>query len=195
MTIYRAVKNPKALEIGRFETPRAPSNIPFYVDNIWEWLRPVGFPSRRHSAFAAPTKQLAAKAINCSIDNVYEVELARDAIACQIVRSENPEDAKFHPDLKRLRELVIGRLPSSWFQSDLTERFKIGALFLPCCPPEQVDTLMRDCKILKQDEIRRATTIWKDVEIISPMELTSNMHESGEIFFEGGYRLKKISQV
>ncbi len=43
----------------RQTTLRIPSNFPYFVDNIWEWLRPAPMPSRRHAVYASPTPELA----------------------------------------------------------------------------------------------------------------------------------------
>jgi hypothetical protein len=62
MPLYRAVPrenfNPDV--IGRAHaTRRVPSNVPFVVDNLWEYLRPEHLPSRRHAIYASPTPELA----------------------------------------------------------------------------------------------------------------------------------------
>ena len=57
LTLYRAEARstlrtgvPFARRAGR----RLPSNVPFVVDNIWEFTRPDGMPSRRHCGSSPP---------------------------------------------------------------------------------------------------------------------------------------------
>lgn len=38
---------------------RLPSNIPYMVDNLWEFTMPSERPSRRHALYASPSPQLA----------------------------------------------------------------------------------------------------------------------------------------
>jgi hypothetical protein len=54
--IYRREQtNSNSLDIRfRQTTRRPPGNIPYIVDNLWEWMRPDSFPCRRHSVFASP---------------------------------------------------------------------------------------------------------------------------------------------
>lgn len=40
-------------------TRRTPGNVPYLVDNLWEYLRSENFPSRRHAVYASPTPELA----------------------------------------------------------------------------------------------------------------------------------------
>jgi hypothetical protein len=40
-------------------TRRPPSNVPYIVDNLWEWKRPEGYPNRRYSVFCSPSPEIA----------------------------------------------------------------------------------------------------------------------------------------
>lgn len=100
--IYRAVRKPKTLQVTALETMRPPGNVPYFVDNIWEWLHPKDMPTRRLAAFASPAADVAANAIGGSLDDVYHVELLDAQSALQLVQSKNPRDAKYHADIKNL---------------------------------------------------------------------------------------------
>lgn len=76
---------------------RTPQNVPYVVDNLWEWARPYGMPSRRGCAYASPTPELAREnAGNGPLDVFQLVEIAPDSILVQIP----PSDAKRHSDIE-----------------------------------------------------------------------------------------------
>ncbi len=192
--IYRAVVNPSSLEVKSQNTQRAPGNIPYFVDNIWEWLRPVDYPSRRFSAFASPNAQIAADAINCSLDNVYSVEMILPGKACQIVEAPEPVDAKFHPDVRRLKDLIIKTLPRDWFDRPLAERLNLAALFLPCTSREEINDLFSGTTPFDVPKICNTVSLWRDVKLFNPLSEDAKLHPRGEIFFEGSYRLKALEK-
>lgn len=76
--------------IHHFKSKRAPSNISYLVDNIWEWLRPDNKPSRRTAVYASPQKSLASKYATEN-DCVCKVEFEG---AVQLVQLSNYQDAK-----------------------------------------------------------------------------------------------------
>jgi hypothetical protein len=163
--------------------------VPFYVDNIWEWLRPENYPSRRFSAFASPKPEQAAESASCRLDQVYGVKLLDNQPFCQLVAGTQPEDAKFHADIGRLKQAVIRAFPYEWFAQPVAERGSDAALFLPCITRDEMELLMRVSPILKPDLIRSACTFWDDVRLFEPDRVRDIMHPSGEIFFQGRYRL------
>lgn len=190
--IYRAVVKLKSLEVEIRNTQRLPGYIPYFVDNIWEWLRPLEFPSRRFSAFASPTAQLAAEAVNCSLEHVYCVEMTSFGKACQIINAPDPIDAKLHPDVNRIKSVISKSLPRDWFDRSLAERLNLAALFLPCASRDEIDNLMSGATPFDIDEIRGAVTLWGDVKLFDPSRTDLKLHPRGEIFFEGSYRLRPL---
>lgn len=50
--------------IQHFYSERIPLNVPYLVDNIWEWLRPDNMPKRRRSVYASPKKRVGFKRRN-----------------------------------------------------------------------------------------------------------------------------------
>jgi hypothetical protein len=170
-------------------TPRAPGNVPFFVDNIWEWLRPDGFPSRRLSAFAAPSVEGAVASAGCTVDQVYCVELLDGQTVCQLIVGEQPDDAKYHSDIDRLKRLIIRALPREWYQLPSRERGVEAILFLPCATRDEIDMVMQRSRLMDADAIRQSCSFWQDVTLTQGDKILKEIHPRGEIFFEGRFRL------
>jgi hypothetical protein len=189
MPIYRAVSKLDPHGYDAASSLRPPGNVPYLVDNLWEWARPKHLASRRVSAFASPLVELAAASANLNTADVYQVSVEAGRLACQIVRPEGISDAKFHPDVQHLRRLVIKSLPREWFALRAQDRADTAPLFLPCASRSDVEAALNGSQYFNLDEIQDAVTLWKDVQIFDmsaePIDAT------GEIFFEGHYQLTK----
>lgn len=128
MSIYRAQEE---VDFGSFEeiedrdTRRPPSNVPYVVDNLWEWARPdrpEAYPDRRKSKFASPKPDQALRSADLledclassdvskenlradglpeeCLEQVFRVEFVGDPVIAQL---PGVDDAKNHPDCKRL---------------------------------------------------------------------------------------------
>lgn len=105
--IYRAIKPDKFSSslIAYKKTRRPPGNVSYVVDNLWEWVRPEGYPNRRYAGFASPTPELTCKAAGPD-SRAYRVEFAGRYSLCQV---KGYEDAKDHPEVKTLRRLLLKR--------------------------------------------------------------------------------------
>lgn len=188
--IYRAVRKPKTLQVAARKTMRPPGNVPYFVDNIWEWLRPKGMPSRRLAAFASPSADLVANAIGGSLDDVYHVELLDAQSALQLVQSKNPRDAKYHADIKNLRDVILREsLGDGWAGQPLNHKGLAAALFTPCLSKNEVAEILEHSEHLNADTIRAVSTFWDDVEWLRPGDALPS--QEGEIFFSGAYKLLK----
>ena len=187
--IYRATANFTPKIVPTATTPRAPGNVPFYIDNIWEWLRPDNFPSRRLSAFAAPRAEGAAASASCSLDQVYRVELLDGQPVCQLIKGDRPDDARYHADIDRLKRQIIRDLPREWYQRPYAERGVEAVLFLPCATRDEIEIVMQESSLIDADRIRQASTFWHDVALLGEDRVMQKLHPSGELFFEGRYRL------
>jgi hypothetical protein len=187
--MYRGTKRFSSETFAAATTPRAPGNVPFLVDNVWEWLRPASFPSRRFSAFAAPSIEGAAASAACNTDQVYRVELVDGQPVCQLVNGERPEDARYHADIESLKRLIIRKLPREWYQLPSSERGIEAVLFLPCATRDDIDMVMQKSTLIDANSIRDACSFWRDVMLLDVGLTFQAMHVSGEIFFEGRYRL------
>lgn len=189
--IYRAVRNPKTLHVAARTTLRPPGMVPYFVDNIWEWLRPANMPTRRSAAFASPSAELAANAIGGSLEDVYMIELLDGQMAVQLVRSPDPSDAKYHNDLKRLRNVVLREsLGDEWAGKPLNLKGLAAALFTPCLSKKEVAEILGNSEYLNAAKIRAASTFWDDVKWIDPDDVTPS--QEGEIFFSGAYKLMEL---
>ena len=190
VTIYRAIRNHSKLDFQPRPTPRPPGNVPFYVDNIWEWLRPNTMPSRRHAAFASPVPEQAAQSAKLTLKDVFQVKPSEGTRFCQLVTGEKPEDAKYHADLRRLKDCIIAPLADEWLRGDLNQKTPIAPLFLPCSSKAEIANLMEsDGLPFDRDQIVEASTFWQDVVLFEPICDLGLPHPSGEIFFEEPYRL------
>ena len=100
--IYRAVE-PELEKTPQFKkyhnTMRPPRNVPYLVDNLWEWKRPKNYPNRRFSAYASPTAQLALQAAEGG--TAYTIEFNGIYKLCQV---KGYKDSRNHPDCKKLKK-------------------------------------------------------------------------------------------
>ena len=188
-TFYRGIaKEAYTKDIKKhFKTQRAPSNIPYFIDNIWEWLRPEHLPSRRYSVYASPKKELAEKYAT-SNDLICSVELIGDSKAVQL---KNFEDAKLHTDIRLLQKVVMNYLGQDWLEDTIDIKSVAGRLFIPLLSKDEVDDIldtvkMRDLKELLIDN----STFWSDVFVVDEEYQLTN----GELFFHSndGYKLIKL---
>jgi hypothetical protein len=187
--IYRGTAKLPSEIVLAATTPRVPGNVPFFVDNIWEWLRPEGFPSRRLSAFAAPCVEGAVASAGCTVDQVYRVELLDGQPVCQLIMGDRPDDARYHADIDQLKRQIIRILPEEWYQRPCFERGIEAVLFLPCVTGDEIEIVMQESSFIDADRIRQSCTFWQDVVLLAECRMTQELHPSGELFFEGGYRL------
>lgn len=187
MPIYRAVSSVYIDGYRAATSLRPPGNVPYLVDNLWEWARPEQFVSRRRSAFASPRVELAAASANLNTSDVYEISVEVGRTACQIVRPEGIPDAKFHPDVQRLRKLIITLLPRDWFALPARQRADIAPLFLPCASQSDIHDVLDGSGYFIAEEIKEAVTLWRDVQIFDMS--AEPIDDTGEIFFDGPYRL------
>jgi len=196
--IFRAVSaNTEIKQIQLYRhTMRTPENVPYVVDNLWEWKRPDHYPNRRYSAFASPKKE---QALSSAGENsiAYRVSLLGEYKLCQLKGNKdlaNNKDSKYHPDCNKLRRLLLTKLDQPWIDNDLDEKSDIGRLWIPCLKKEEVDTLFEKADVLRKirQEIFDSITYWEDVVLIGQEDPIPD--KTGEIFFEAfdGYCLSPI---
>lgn len=181
MEFFRAVPingfNPNERQRWKADR-RMPSNIPFFIDNLWELFRPDDMPSRRHSVYASPTPALA-------LENASAGHLQKDQYIACYVRFDYPArfvqlnvtDARYHPDVKALQGLVRKHLGRKWGNFSLIEKSGLAALFLP---------------VISAEELREAATrsstlsdiIMEAEKLVSIWQPGSKSSLDGELFFE-----------
>lgn len=189
--IYRGMSESQFRECaGRLlhprDTKRVPTNVHPLVDNVWEWLRcSAQFPSRRNSVFAAPSVELARQSAQ-NAEIVARVEFCGAFNAVEV----NCEDAKHHPDVKRLPQVFKDVVGQDWFDGDLQSKGNLGRLFFPVLDQNEVDRVLREHKKLAK-AFKTTSTFWQDC---TPFTLDTAT-VSGEVFFraDDGYRLIEVA--
>lgn len=183
MKLFRAEPVTESLLRGdarhRRSTLRLPVNVPFIIDNLWEYLRPEHMPCRRHAVYASPSPALAL--LSCAGADkglglgVYEVLLTGDVKTAQLAVS----DAKLHSDIGR----IVGMLPKriAELATDAVTRQSVAMLFLPGA--------------LKDEWFALASATGAASELIAEMSSMSSFWgearadvslSDGEVFFELG---------
>lgn len=181
MVLYRAV--PAAtLRPGekkyRHDGRRLPGNIPYLVDNLWEYTRPDDKPSRRHAVYASPTPELALQ--NATADGLPP----SGYVACRLAFHREPalmqltvSDARHHRDIRALQQLVNRELGEG-AGDDLANKLPLAALFLPGVTRHELAATMADAPVL-ENLVRKAAaivTFWS----VTPDQVA----QDGELFFE-----------
>lgn len=181
MPIYRAVPRARLTPgqpIHRNPGRRLPGNVSYLADNLWEYTRPAGMPSRRHAVYASPTPELALQ--NASADVLRQSEY----VACRLDFHVQPpmiqltvSDARYHPDIRRLQQMVNEGL-RDWHAGDLGGKLALAPLFLPGVTREELDAAMAREPLLERAvrELAAAVTLWTP----APGEVSAD----GELFFE-----------
>lgn len=181
MQIFRAEKlnaergNPRK----RLLTRRAPGNVPYVVDNLWEWKRPEGFPNRRYSVFASPSGELAKGSAQYA-EHLYRVEIQGD---CRISQIEE-QDAREHQDCDKLKTRLRSFLyERGWMEEPLENKLAIAALWAPCLEKEEVESIFSVEPLGEiRDALWGAITIWDGTRIVDPSKELP--FPKGEVFFE-----------
>lgn len=159
-------------------TRRAPANVPYLVDNLWEWKRPRDFPSRRFSVFASPLAELALKSAGEG-RRAYRVELLGEACIAQV----NVPDSKDHPDCRTLRGLVKQLLGQSWIDAALSAKLDAGRLFIPCLTDTELDELFSTSRLREvKTQLWNGINYWEDVRLVHEAEPWP--YPNGELFFK-----------
>ena len=160
---------------------RLPRNVPYVVDNLWEWKRPGGHPCRRFSVYASPTPALARES-GPKAGRLYRVEFPNGARP--LIGQLSARDSKLHPDRDILPRLLVERLPDGWIDGSMEKKANAGRLWMPCLRGEEVERLfcsspLSDCR----EEIWKSITYWEEVKIV-PAHSDSWPYPEGEVFFE-----------
>jgi hypothetical protein len=183
MKMFRAVPKDGFNPTKVYTTPptcRTPSNVPYLVDNVWEWLRPVTAPSRRFAAYASPTPELAlanasAVGANPALYQVCEVVFCGGA---PLVAHLSVTDARLHEDISRIVRFVAKGLGPEFSNMPIEVKAAHAALYLPAVAREELDTYFArdDLSIALAEDLRAISTFWSDTTN------TPRPHD-GELFF------------
>jgi hypothetical protein len=191
--LYRAYTSKlQETHVQRRSTWRPPVNVPYVVDNLWEWVRPEGYPSRRMAAFASPS--IKEVKISQPADRpvfVYRVKLPAGSKVAQL---RGHIDSKLHPEVDGLRRFIMVALGDKWSSLKSADKGSEALLFCPCLHANEVDSIVSKSKLLAVSGLREKIRYWSDIRLIVPEQ--DPMSPSGEIFFsvpEDGYDL--VDQV
>lgn len=147
------------------DSRRPPGNVPYVVDNLWEWKRPEGFPNRRHSLFASPKPELARKYSQYGDNGViYAVEPLGECLLAQI----KEEDARYHKDCRNLTKSLIRLLGKGWADKLVEEKDPIAALWVPCLEKQEVEGLLKIEPLASiREELWDSITFWETAKIFA----------------------------
>lgn len=165
-------------------------SIPPVIDNLWEWRRPASMPSRCVSTFASPTADLAIQRVGIggSAAKVYRIALPVGARIAQLTSRRaggfDPSDARFHPDVHDLSQILLRSLGRDWPARRLRGKARPGLLWVPCLFKEEVEALFCHVPELRRARERMwaAITYWEDVRLVETLDRFPDPR--GEIFFE-----------
>lgn len=182
MKIFRAVPR-DGYEPGKVhqwrDGSRLPGNVPYLVDNMWEFTRPQDKPSRRRAVFASPSAELTlqgASAGGLSADKYVPCELIF-SLPMPVPFQLSVPDARFHPDVSKLPKLVNHHL-KGWGNRGFERKMALAPLFLPGIAADELLIAMQASQELRElvETAAAAVTMWSD--IAAPA--------TGEISFELG---------
>lgn len=163
-------------------TRRIPSNIPYLVDNIWEWLRPLKAPSRRQAVYASPTPALAlanASAVGHDPDDYIVCELDIFRFTEYRVAHLQVTDARQHADISRLSRLVVARLGKAFSDMPVAQKMAHAPLFLPAVGAQELNAYFHStvAALELSKEIIDQSTFWQEAEFWP-------QNHNGELFLE-----------
>lgn len=163
-------------------TRRPPGNVPYVVDNLWEWMRPAEFPSRRHCVCASPSADLA-RALGGAADGIVFRVLQ---LQCAKIAQIPQQDAKFHPEAKSLHKTLVKLLDANWLgAAPLEDKDKraIAPLWMPCLTKDEVNELFKLPRLAKiKGKLQESIRFWQDARLL---DLSGPWpFPEGEIFFE-----------
>lgn len=180
MQFFRAVPSAQyqpGETLRRHASRRLPSNIPYMVDNLWEFTRPPERPSRRHAVYASPTPELAltyavAGGAQRSGYVACAIRFERDPVFMQLP----VEDAKLHSDILLLQQFVNRKL-GAWSALPLTHKLALAPLFIPGVTRAELLEAMAAGDLLAEvvhEAAQRVSFWWPQAAVA----------ETGELFFE-----------
>jgi hypothetical protein len=192
--LYRAVETLVGAEAERIHrwrpSVRLPSNVPYVVDNLWEYLRPADMPCRRNAVYASPSAELAVRCAvqpSTPLPTAYVVAITGPYRVAQL----DVEDAREHADLRAVRAMVQER-QREWAELPWETRPRLGILFAPGATKADWERVTGEDAIVSVvvAELSSLSTFWASAH--APVASSS-----GELFFElqdgATYQLQQLA--
>jgi len=184
MELFRAIPSSQIEKarkgVSRHSTVRIPSNVPYIVDNLWEWLRPENMPSRRHAIYASPTAKLALANASAPLGDDEQYIACRVIVEPEHVRIAQltVRDAREHKDIKAVARWVSGH-GQAIVALEAFQKQQMAQLFMPGLGRDELESLRRTDSLVGQvcDYISQASTFWNTAAKLVPSS-------EGELFFE-----------
>lgn len=171
MNIFRAVPRAafKPNEVFAWrDDSRLPGNLPYLVDNLWEYTRPAHLPSRRKSVFASPSAALAlegASAGRLGPDQYLALEVHFHMPPTKLLQL-SVKDARYHRDVGELQKLVHKLLnePERWSRRALDRKLALAPLFVPGTTAAELSLACEHNAELRAvvDAATALVTMWSD---------------------------------
>lgn len=169
---------------------RPPVNVPYVVDNLWEWARPEELPSRRGCSYASPSPASAWRNASTSgSQRLVQLHFQPAAAVVQLAET----DARLHPDCTRLRKHLLALLDQhctvpaypNWASQPLHLKQSAAALFLPAVSRAELHELLGPGGPLGvlAEELRPLITLWQTAQVVYPATGTLP-YADGEVFFQ-----------
>lgn len=178
MKLYRAIpesdfKSDKIYK--KHPQSRLPSNIPYVVDNLWEFFRPEDNPSRRFAVYASTTIDLAlsnASAYTTDKYIAFELKFKYSPKAMQL----SVKDARYHTDIKKIQNKIHSYLYACSFE----KKEQVSLLFIPSITKDNLVEKMKNntTLITLVDNLKNDVTIWQDTPDIDGEMLFELEHDN-----------------
>lgn len=197
--LFRAIPESKLAESSegyrRQSTLRIPSNVPYVVDNLWEWQRPDSMPSRRHAVYASGTPELALENASAPLANGDYYVACRVVVGADEIRVAQLQvsDARNHEDIQVISRW-LSRHSREFTEISLAERQVLALLFSPGLRQKELEELRQQSQLIQKlcAHVQEHSTLW-------PTASAAPNATSGELFFEllgsAHYRLDPLPAV
>jgi len=197
--LFRAIPESKlaesSAEYRRQSTLRIPSNVPYIVDNLWEWLRPDTMPSRRHAVYASGTPELALEHASAPLAKGDCYVACRVVVGADEIRVAQLQvsDARNHEDIRMISRW-LSRHSREFTEISLAERQGLALLFSPGLRQNELEDLRQQSLLIQKlcAHVQEQSTLWSTA-------LSVPNATSGELFFElldsAFYRLDPLPAV
>lgn len=183
MKIFRAV--PKAnLAPGKLHSrhagSRLPGNLPYFLDNLWEYTRPPAMPSRRQAVFASPTTELAiasACPTAANRDDYIALEVRFHSLPKKLMQL-SVKDARYHKDVSTLQKFVN----KQWRRLEertLESKLSWAPFFLPGTSAAELSAALAGSASLRAliDDATGLVRIWDDAPDIACGEISFELED------------------